>query len=99
MLAISRKEYENDQTVSYLIVQTQSLLQKLKLGAGDDTELLYSIQNCVHLIQGKIAGKYDDRFKGVSQNSTFLNNYDYQQELADLRSDLPPLSPMSNEED
>lgn len=97
MLAISRKEYENDQPVSYIIIQTQSLLQKLKLGAGDDTELLYSIQNCVDLLHSKLTGKYDDRFKGVSQNSTFLNNYDYQQELSDLRADLPPLSPLMEE--
>lgn len=97
MLAISHFNYENEEPVSIIISQIRYISQLLKLGQGNDAQLLFSLENCVILLRSKIGGKYDDRFKGVPLQSKFLNTEEYQQELADLRMDLPPLSPLNEE--
>lgn len=95
MLAIpSFKLEEIDETVTVLISEMQGLLHSLRHGAGDDHQLLYDVQWRLNSIRGKLNGKYDDRFKGVPIIATFKNTQEYQQDLQDLRNDLPPLSPM-----
>ncbi len=93
-LAISQKEYESEETVSTLINIMKELLYNLRYGVGSDDEVMYTLKQIVGEIQSKLGGKYDDRFKGVSITTTFVNSSGYQQNLSDLRLDLPPLSPM-----